>query len=93
MAVMTRSKVAALAMTMALCACASSDPSAREAARAQDASQDASRRNVYSADIADDPYVQRRWESGLGALEARCRETGEFCAEAERLRETVSRVR
>lgn len=55
--------------------------------------QDASHRNVYSADIADDPYVQRQWESGLGALEARCRETGEFCAEAERLRETVGRVR
>lgn len=80
-------------VTAALTACASSDPGARDAARAQDDRQNASHRNVYSVDIADDPYVQRQWESGLGALEARCRETGEFCAEAERLRETVGRVR
>jgi hypothetical protein len=78
-----------LAFGMILSACASSDPGTRDAGRAQDDS----RRNVYSADIADDPYVQRQWESGLGALEARCRETGEFCADAERLRETVRRVR
>jgi hypothetical protein len=78
-----------LAVSMILSACASSDPGARDAARAQDDS----RRTIYSADIADDPYVQRQWESGLGALEARCRETSEFCAEAEQLRETMGRMR
>lgn len=83
----------ALGSILALTACASSDPEAREAARERDARQNASHRNVYSPDIADDPYVQRQWESGLGTLEARCHETGEFCAEAERLRETVGRGR
>lgn len=88
-----RSIALALAATLTLTACASSDPGARDVARTQDNSQNASRRIVYSADIADDPTVQRQWESGLGALEARCRETGEFCAEAERLRATVGRAR
>jgi hypothetical protein len=74
-------------MVAVLTACASDDPGAREAARDQDASS----RNIYSADTADDPYVQRQWESGLSALEARCRESGEFCAEAEQLRESVGR--
>jgi hypothetical protein len=85
-------KLSAVVLILPLTACASSDPGAREAARAEDDNQDAGRRNVYSADIADDPYVQRQWESGLSALEARCRETGEFCTEAEQLRETVGRA-
>jgi hypothetical protein len=88
-----RAKALTLATLLALTACASSDPGAREAARAQDDRQHASHRNVYSANIADDPFVQRQWESGLSALEARCRETGEFCAEVEQMRETVGRAR
>jgi hypothetical protein len=71
-----------LIMMLALTACASSDPGAREDAAARDEGQ----RNVYSAEVGSDPAVQRQWRDGLNALEARCREAGEFCAEAEAVR-------
>jgi hypothetical protein len=74
-----------LIMMLALTACASSDPGAQEDA----AARDEGRRDVYSGEIASDPAVQRQWRDGLEALKARCREAGEFCAEAEAVRRGV----
>jgi hypothetical protein len=71
---------------LVLSACAFSDGGMRDAAVAEEQA----RRDVYSGEIGSDPAVQRQWRDGLNALEARCREAGEFCAEAEAVRETLS---
>jgi len=46
----------------------------------------ADRRAVFSPRVLSDPYFLDRQREGIEALEARCRETGEFCAEARQAR-------
>jgi hypothetical protein len=43
-------------------------------------------RAVYSPRIKDDPYFLDQQRKGIEALEAECRRTGEFCAEARQAR-------
>jgi hypothetical protein len=43
-------------------------------------------RNVYSPRIATDPYVIEQQRRVLQALEARCRQSGRLCREAEQAR-------
>ena len=43
-------------------------------------------RAVYSPRIKDDPYFLEQQRKGVQALEAECRRTGEFCAEAREAR-------
>lgn len=78
----SRPTALALTMTLTLTACASSDPGTRDAP----AVRDGEKRAIYSGEIESDPAVQRAWEQGLSALEARCRATGEYCAAAAALR-------
>lgn len=46
-------------------------------------------RKVYSPSIVTDPYVKDQWEKSVRALEAACRETGEYCDEAAQARDSV----
>ena len=43
-------------------------------------------RAMYSPSIRDDPYVLEQQRKGIDALEAECRRTGDFCAEARQAR-------
>jgi hypothetical protein len=43
-------------------------------------------RNVYSPHIINDPYVLREQRRVVDALEAECRHSGNYCAEAEQAR-------
>ena len=43
-------------------------------------------RAMYSPSIRDDPYFLEQQRKGIEALEAECRRTGDFCAEARRAR-------
>ena len=43
-------------------------------------------RAMYSPGIRDDPYFLEQQRKGIDALEAECRRTGDFCAEARQAR-------
>ena len=43
-------------------------------------------RAMYNPSIRDDPYFLEQQRKGIEALEAECRRTGSFCAEARRAR-------
>jgi len=43
-------------------------------------------RVMYSPRIRDDPYFLEQQRKGIEALEAECRRTGAFCAEARQAR-------
>ena len=43
-------------------------------------------RVIYSPRIKDDPYFLDQQRKGIEALEAECRRTGDFCAEARQAR-------
>ena len=43
-------------------------------------------RAIYSPSIRDDPYFLDQQRKGIEALEAECRRTGAFCAEARQAR-------
>jgi hypothetical protein len=72
----------AIVALIAITACASSNPVPQDAA----ADRAPEQRDMWSGEVGSDPAMQRAREHGLGALEARCREAGEFCAQAEAVR-------
>ena len=43
-------------------------------------------RAMYNPSIRDDPYFLEQQRKGIEALEAECRRTGDFCAEARQAR-------
>jgi hypothetical protein len=53
---------------------------------------DAARRDVFSPSIRDDPYFVARQREGVAALERRCRESGESCAEARAARQRLAEL-
>jgi hypothetical protein len=50
-------------------------------------------RDLYSPDIAGDPYVLDRQEKVVEALETQCRHSGERCAEAKAARRSLAEHR
>ncbi|MBN8843519.1 MAG: hypothetical protein J0H88_09745 [Sphingomonadales bacterium] len=52
---------------------------------------DARMRDIYSPSISKDPYVQDQWEKSIQALEAACRESGQYCEEARQARRSTNR--
>lgn len=46
----------------------------------------AQRRDIFSPKVLDDPYFVQQQRRNVAALEARCRDTGEMCAEARAAR-------
>ena len=46
-------------------------------------------RAIYSPRIKDDPYFIDQQRKGIEALEAECRRTGDFCAEAREARRSL----
>jgi hypothetical protein len=51
----------------------------------------AAQREVYSPKVLSDPYFVDQQRRNAEALERRCREAGEMCAEAEALRGWLGR--
>ena len=49
-------------------------------------------RAMYSPSIRDDPYFLEQQRRGIEALEAECRRTGEFCAEARQGRRRLEEL-
>lgn len=58
----------------------------RPAARGQTAM-----RRIYSPDITHDPYVVEQWDHSIEGLEKACRDSGRFCEQARRARQSVNR--
>ena len=50
-------------------------------------------RRIFSPSIAGDPYVLQQWKEAVEKMERRCREAGEFCAEARAAREQMDEIR
>lgn len=48
-------------------------------------------RQVYSPTIANDPYVIDQWEKSIQALERACRDSGEYCEQAQQARRSINR--
>ncbi|KGB54280.1 hypothetical protein FG91_02531 [Sphingopyxis sp. LC81] len=51
----------------------------------------AASRQVYSPTIANDPYVIDQWEKSIQALERACRDSGEYCEQAQQARRSINR--
>lgn len=49
-------------------------------------------RKMFSPSIADDPYVVQQWRESVEALERRCRDANEFCAEARNARQQIKAI-
>ena len=49
-------------------------------------------RKMFSPSIADDPYVVQQWRESVEALERRCRDVNEFCAEARNARQQIKAI-
>jgi hypothetical protein len=49
-------------------------------------------RKIFSPSIADDPYVVQQWKESVEALERRCRDANEFCAEARNARVQIKEI-
>ena len=50
-------------------------------------------RRIFSPSITGDPYVLQQWKAAVEKMERRCREAGEFCAEAKAAREQMDEIR
>lgn len=74
---------AALAFPFGLWVAGDRDGAAEPAARPPRA---AVGRAIYSPRIRDDPFFLDQQRNGIEALEAECRHTGAFCAEARQAR-------
>lgn len=62
------------------------------AAPARVSSPGADRRAVFSPRVLSDPSFLERQREGVEALEAHCRKTGEFCAEALAARKRLAEL-
>lgn len=49
-------------------------------------------REMFSPSIRDDPYFLEQQRKGVEALEAECRRTGAFCAEARQARRRLQEL-
>jgi hypothetical protein len=46
-------------------------------------------RNMYSPQIYSDAQAQQQWIAGIEALERQCRTNGEYCRQAQGLRQSL----